>query len=123
MCLNSTVLAIAEDRLDAVFAALADPTRRGIVAQLTRGDATVGELAAPYRMSVQSISQHIKVLETAGLVSRSRVRQTRPCRLEATALGTAVSWIEEARHVWSDRMDRLDDHLRHLHHDEPAVRP
>jgi DNA-binding transcriptional ArsR family regulator len=123
MCLNSGMTALAEQRLDLVFAALADPTRRGIVARLTRGEATVGELAAPYRTSVQSISQHLKVLETAGLVSRSRVRQTRPCRLEPTALDTAMSWIEDARQLWSDRIDRLDEHLDQLQHGTRADRP
>jgi DNA-binding transcriptional ArsR family regulator len=112
--------ALREDRLDAVFAALADPTRRGIVSRLTRGEATVGELAAPYPMSVQSISQHLKVLENAGLVSRSRVRQTRPCRLEAAALQEAVSWIDEARQVWSDRLDRLEAHLQQLAQADPS---
>lgn len=107
------MIATGDDlRLDVVFGALANPTRRGIVSRLTHGEATVGELAAPYRMSVQSISQHLKVLENAGLISRGRVRQTRPCRLEAAALQEAVSWIEAARREWADRLDRLDARLQ-----------
>ncbi len=100
--------------LDAMFAALADPTRRSIVARLTRGDATVNELAEPFAMSVQAVSRHIQVLERAGLITRGRHRQTRPCRLEPDALRTAVDWIEDQRRLWSDRFDRLDQHLRTL---------
>jgi DNA-binding transcriptional ArsR family regulator len=105
---------IDDERLDAMFAALADRTRRDIVARLTRGEATVNELAAPYAMSVQAVSQHIGVLERCGLVSRSRHRQTRPCRLEPEALETAVSWIEHSRRTWAARMDQLEAHLDRL---------
>jgi DNA-binding transcriptional ArsR family regulator len=105
---------IDDERLDAVFAALADRTRRGIVARLSEGDATVGELAAPYAMSLQAVSQHIGVLERCGLVSRGRQRQTRPCRLEAETLDAAVSWLEDSRRTWADRMDRLEEHLARL---------
>jgi DNA-binding transcriptional ArsR family regulator len=109
------VVSTAEDeQLDAMFAALADRTRRDIVARLSQGEATVKELAAPYAMSVQAVSQHIGVLERCGLVSRGRHRQTRPCRLEPDALEMAMSWIEESRRVWADRMDRLDAHLARL---------
>src|SRR5579862_2628982 len=101
-------------RLDAMFAALADPTRRGIVAQLTGGEATVNELAAPYEISVQAVSQHLRVLEQAGLISRTRLRQTRPCRLEPAALDLAVGWIEQNRRMWSERFDKLDAHLRKI---------
>jgi DNA-binding transcriptional ArsR family regulator len=94
-----------------VFAALADRTRRDIVARLSRGEATVTELAAPYGMSLQAVSQHIGVLERSGLVSRGRHRQTRPCRLEPDVLAAAVSWIEESRRTWAERMDRLEAHL------------
>ncbi len=97
-----------------MFAALADPTRRDIVARLSRGEATVKELAAPYAMSLQAVSQHIGVLERCGLISRGRHRQTRPCRLDAAALGAASSWIEESRRVWAERMDRLETHLDQL---------
>jgi DNA-binding transcriptional ArsR family regulator len=105
---------IDDERLDAVFAALADRTRRGIVARLSEGDATVGELAAPYAMSLQAVSQHIGVLERCGLVSRGRHRQTRPCRLEAETLDAAVSWLEDSRRTWAERMDRLEEHLARL---------
>ena len=103
-----------KEQLDAMFGALADRTRRDIVARLSQGEATVKELAAPYAISLQAVSQHIGVLERCGLVSRSRHRQTRPCRLEAQALGAAVSWIEESRRAWVERMDRLETHLAHL---------
>jgi DNA-binding transcriptional ArsR family regulator len=100
-----------DERLDAMFAALADRTRRDIVARLSRGEATVKELAEPYGMSLQAVSQHIGVLERSGLVSRGRYRQTRPCRLEPEVLEAAVSWIEESRRAWAERMDRLEAHL------------
>jgi DNA-binding transcriptional ArsR family regulator len=105
---------IDDEQLDAMFAALADRTRRGIVARLSEGEATVKELAAPYAMTVQAVSQHIGVLERCGLVSRGRHRQTRPCRLEPEALEAAVSWIEHSRRVWAERMDRLEAHLGRL---------
>jgi DNA-binding transcriptional ArsR family regulator len=108
------VITVDDERLDAMFAALADRTRRDIVARLTEGDATVKELAAPYAMSVQAVSQHIGVLERCGLVSRGRHRQTRPCRLEPQALEAAVSWLEESRRVWAERVDRLEAHLDRL---------
>ncbi len=103
-----------DERLDAMFAALADRTRRDIVARLSQGEATVKELAAPYAMSLQAVSQHIGVLERCGLVSRSRHRQTRPCRLEPHALEAAGSWIEASRRAWAERMDRLETHLVRL---------
>ena len=103
-----------DERLDAMFAALADRTRRDIVARLSEGEATVKELAAPYAMSLQAVSQHIAVLERSGLVGRSRHRQTRPWRLEPEALEAAVSWIEESRRAWTERMDRLEAHLTRL---------
>ncbi|GGK81356.1 ArsR/SmtB family transcription factor [Mangrovihabitans endophyticus] len=100
-----------DQQLDALFTALSDRTRRDIVARLTIGDATVKELAEPYAMSMQAVSQHIRVLERSGLISRGRHRQTRPCRLEPAALESAASWVEESRRTWSERMDRLDSHL------------
>ncbi len=103
-----------DQRLDDLFTALGDRTRRGIVARLSAGEATVSELAEPYAMSLQAVSQHIRVLERSGLISQGRHRQTRPCRLEPAALETALSWIEESRRVWSDRVDRLETHLAHL---------
>jgi DNA-binding transcriptional ArsR family regulator len=113
--LNIAVATATENAdLDAMFAALADRTRRDIVARLSKGDATVNELAAPYSMSLQAVSQHIAVLERCGLVSRGRDRQMRPCRLEPKALDTVVSWVEDAKLVWAERMDRLDAHLSKL---------
>src|SRR5947209_13298870 len=105
---------VDDERLDAMFAALADRTRRDIVARLSAGEATVKELAAPYAMSLQAVSQHIGVLERCGLISRGRHRQTRPCRLEPQALEAAVSWIEQSRRAWTERMDRLEAHLERL---------
>src|SRR6266702_2225831 len=107
-------MTIAADQLDSTFAALADPTRRAIVARLARGDATVNELAAPFAMSLPGISKHLKVLERCGLISRSRNAQFRPCHLERGALDSAVSWIEENRWIWSERFDKLDEHLLHI---------
>jgi DNA-binding transcriptional ArsR family regulator len=107
--------AAVDDRLDATFAALADPTRRAIVARLAAGDATVNELAEPFRLSLPGISKHLKVLERSGLISRRRQAQFRPCHLERQALDAAVGWIEENRRLWSERFDKLDDHLRTLH--------
>jgi DNA-binding transcriptional ArsR family regulator len=105
------VVVVDDEQLDAMFAALADRTRRDIVYRLSRGEATVNELAAPYAMSLQAVSQHIQVLERCGLVSRGRHRQTRPCRLEPVALESAISWIEESRRLWAERMDNLEVHL------------
>ena len=105
-------------KLDAMFAALADPTRRSIVAHLTHGDATVNELAAPFAMSVQAVSRHIQVLERAGLVERGKHRQTRPCRLDPDALRAATDWIDEQRREWTDRLERLDQHLTRLQQEE-----
>ena len=105
---------LADHDLDAMFAALADPTRRSIVAHLTQGEATVNELAEPFAMSLQAVSRHIQVLERAGLISRSRLRQTRPCRLELDAFRTATDWIDDQRKVWSERLDRLGRHLTDL---------
>jgi DNA-binding transcriptional ArsR family regulator len=102
---------LVDEQLDALFTALSDRTRRDIVARLSAGDATVKDLAEPYAMSLQAVSQHIRVLERSGLISQGRHRQTRPCRLEPAALETALSWIEESRRTWSDRMDRLETHL------------
>jgi DNA-binding transcriptional ArsR family regulator len=105
---------VAEDRLDTTFTALADPTRRAIVARLARGDATVNELAAPFDMTLPGISKHLKVLERCGLISRTRRAQFRPCHLEGEVLDSALSWIEENRRVWKERFDKLDEHLHDL---------
>jgi DNA-binding transcriptional ArsR family regulator len=109
---------VEDQQLDAVFTALSDRTRRDIVVRLSAGEATVKELAGPYAMSLQAVSQHIRVLERSGLISQGRHRQTRPCRLEPAALETAFSWIEENRRTWSERMDRLESHLAHLQEGE-----
>jgi len=108
------VTAALEERLDATFAALADPTRRAIVARLAVGDATVNELAQPFDLSLPGISKHLKVLERSGLITRSRQAQFRPCHLQRQALDAAVDWIEANRRLWSERFDKLDDHLRAL---------
>src|ERR1700688_2033710 len=103
--------AVAQDQLDATFTALADPTRRAIVARLAQGDATVNELAAPFDLTLPGISKHLKVLERCGLISRTRRAQFRPCHLEWDALESAVSWLEDNRRVWAERFDKLDEHL------------
>ena len=107
-----------QERLDATFAALADPTRRAIVARLARGDATVNELAGPFEMTLPAISKHLKMLERCGLISRTRQAQFRPCHLERAALDGAVEWIEEHRRVWTERFDKLDAHLHDIQADQ-----
>jgi DNA-binding transcriptional ArsR family regulator len=102
------------ERLDAAFAALADPTRRAIIARLAKGDATVMELAEPFDMSQPAISKHLKVLERAGLVSRGRDAQRRPCRLEAAPLRELTDWLERFREQWEARFQRLDNLLEEL---------
>ena len=109
---------LEDPRLDAVFAALSDRTRRDIVARLSAGEATVKELAEPYAMTVQAVSQHLRVLERSGLISRGRHRQSRPCRLEPEALVAAVGWLEESRRQWAQRMDRLETHLASMQEQE-----
>jgi DNA-binding transcriptional ArsR family regulator len=102
------------EQLDAMFSALSDSTRRAIVARLAVGDATVNELAEPFKLSLPGISKHLKVLERSGLISRGRQAQFRPCHLELQALDVAAGWIEENRRLWSERFDKLDQHLRTL---------
>jgi DNA-binding transcriptional ArsR family regulator len=106
-------------RLDATFAALADPTRRAILARLARGEATVMELVAPFKMSQPAISKHLKVLERAGLISRARDAQRRPCRIEARPLAEANAWLEGYRQLWEANFDRLDDLLDELKQKKP----
>ena len=108
------------DRLDEAFMALADPTRRAIVARLARGDATVTELAEPFSISMPAISKHLKVLERSGLISRSRQAQTRPCHLEREPLDAAIDWIEASRRLWNARFDKLEAHLRDLQDTPPG---
>ena len=105
---------MAVDRLSAVFGALADPTRRAILTRLTEGDATVAELAAPFRVSQSAISQHLKVLERAGLITRGRSAQWRPSRLEMAPLDEATDWIGRYREAWRGRFDRLDVEIQRL---------
>jgi DNA-binding transcriptional ArsR family regulator len=100
------------DQVDKAFAALADPTRRAILARLAKGEATVNELVAPFGLTQPAISKHLKVLERAGLISRGRVAQTRPCRLETGPLKAAAEWIEAYRYLWEDSFNRLDAHLK-----------
>ena len=102
------------DPLSTTFAALADPTRRAILARLATGEATVNELAEPFDVTLQAISKHLKVLERAGLITRGRNAQYRPCRLEAAPLDGAVDWIERHREIWKERFDQLEDHLRDI---------
>jgi len=102
------------DCLSNTFAALADPTRRAILARLAKGELSVGELARPFKISGPAITKHLKVLQRVGLISRSRRAQWRPCRLEAKPLEDAAAWIEDYRHYWEERFDRLDDYLADL---------
>jgi DNA-binding transcriptional ArsR family regulator len=108
------------DHLSLTFSALADPTRRAILARLAEGETTVTELAAPFEMTLPAVTKHLKVLERAGLVIRGREAQWRPCRLEAKPLQEAVSWIEQYRQFWEERLDRLEDYLRELQLQEQA---
>ncbi|GGF26310.1 transcriptional regulator [Aliidongia dinghuensis] len=102
------------DPLSVTFSALADPTRRAILARLARGEASVTELARPFRMSQPAISRHLKVLEQAGLISRSRVAQRRPCRLETQPLEEIALWVEHYRRFWTETFDRLGEHLEQI---------
>jgi DNA-binding transcriptional ArsR family regulator len=105
---------MSPDRLSTTFAALADPTRRAILARLVAGEASVTELAEPFAMSLPAISKHLKVLERAGLIARGREAQWRPCRLEAGPLKDAAEWLERYRRFWEESLDRLERYLREL---------
>jgi DNA-binding transcriptional ArsR family regulator len=105
---------MVNDRLTTTLAALADPTRRAILARLSTGQTTVTELAKPFDMSLPAISKHLKVLERAGLIARSREAQWRPCRLDAGPMKEVAEWIEHYRHFWEDSFDRLDEYLTEL---------
>jgi DNA-binding transcriptional ArsR family regulator len=113
-------MAIDEDRLDETFAALANSTRRAILARLADGAATVNELAGPFEMTLPAISKHIKVLERAGLVVRGRQAQYRPCALDAAPLEEVSTWAEQYRPVWEARFDRMDDYLTQLRQQRKA---
>jgi DNA-binding transcriptional ArsR family regulator len=110
---------MSPDPLSATFAALADPTRRAILARLTTGEASVTELAEPFDMSMPAISKHLKVLERAGLIARGREAQWRPCRLEAAPLREVSDWIEHYRLFWEQSLDRLEAYLREMKRREP----
>jgi DNA-binding transcriptional ArsR family regulator len=105
---------VASDRLSATFGALADPTRRAILARLALGEMTVTELAAPFPMTLPAVTKHLKVLQHAGLITRGRNAQWRPCRIDAQPLRAAAAWMEPYRRIWEAKLDRLDDYLRDL---------
>ncbi|HME28883.1 MAG TPA: metalloregulator ArsR/SmtB family transcription factor [Pseudolabrys sp.] len=105
---------MATDRLSCTFAALADPTRRAILARLALGETSVLRLAEPFDMSLPAVSKHLKVLERAGLITRTRDAQMRPCRIDVRALKEADEWLEEYRRLWEERLDRLDSYLKVL---------
>jgi DNA-binding transcriptional ArsR family regulator len=114
---------MAVDQLSGTFAALADPTRREILARLAEGEATVNELAEPFPITVQAVSQHLKVLERAGLITRGRAAQLRPSRLEGTALKDATEWLERYRRFWDVSFDQLDARLRASEKNDPGSEP
>jgi DNA-binding transcriptional ArsR family regulator len=107
------------DRLSSTFSALADPTRRAILARLALGETSVSELAKPFEISLPAVSKHLKVLEQAGLIARGREAQWRPCRIEPQALKTVDEWLEEYRRLWEQRLDRLEEYLRTLTGSDP----
>jgi DNA-binding transcriptional ArsR family regulator len=114
---------MSTDHLTTIFSALADPTRRAILARLTAGEASVTELAEPFEMSMPAISKHLKVLERAGLIARGREAQWRPCRLEAEPLKEAADWLESYRRFWEQSFDRLGEYLRELQSKEEQHDP
>lgn len=105
---------MATDHLSTTFLALADPTRRAILGRLIKGECSVTELAAPFDMSLPAVSKHLRMLERAGLITRTREAQWRPCRLDASPLQDVAEWAEQYRHLWQQRLDRLDQHLKHM---------
>ena len=118
---------MAADELSVTFAALADPTRRAILARLAEGEATVLELAEPFQLSLPGVSKHLKVLQHAGLITQGRRAQWRPCRIAPQPLKDVSDWVERYRHIWEERFDRLDEYLSELQHTDsrrpPADRP
>jgi DNA-binding transcriptional ArsR family regulator len=111
------------DHLSTTFAALADPTRRAILAQLSQGERSVNEIAQPFALSLPAISKHLKVLEQAGLIARGRRAQWRPCRLEAAPLKDASDWIEHYRRFWEESFDRLDEYLARIQKEQKKEKP
>jgi DNA-binding transcriptional ArsR family regulator len=118
---NDMVNSSPGDPLSATFAALADPTRRAILARLAAGECSVSDLAAPFDMSLPAVSKHIRVLERAGLVAKGRDAQWRPCRLEPGPLKEVADWAERYRRIWEARLDRLDDYLKQLQQNSPQT--
>jgi len=114
---------VSPDRLSSTFSALADPTRRAILARLALGETSVTELARPFDMSLPGISKHLKVLERAGLIARGREAQWRPCRLEGGPLRDVVGWLEHYRRFWDDSLDRLDEYLQEMQEKRPEGGP
>lgn len=114
-----TNAALDDARLDETFAALSNSTRRAILARLSDGEASVSDLAAPFDLTLPAISKHIKVLEHAGLITRGRRAQFRPCTIDAAALAEVASWAEQYRHIWDDRFDRMDDYVQKLQNTQP----
>ncbi len=110
------------DRLSLIFAALADPTRRAILARLASGETSVTELAEPFEMSLPAVSKHLKVLENAGLIARGRDAQWRPCRIDAAPLKEVADWADRYRRFWDDSFDRLDDYLKKMQKEKKDVR-
>ena len=108
------------DHLSTTLSALADPTRRGILARLSLGEATVSELAEPYDMSMAAVSKHLKVLDKAGLISRGKEAQWRPCKLEAAPMAEVADWVENYRRFWEESLDRLGDYLAELQKGDPG---
>jgi DNA-binding transcriptional ArsR family regulator len=109
------------DALSTTFAALADPTRRAILARLSQGEASVGDLSKPFSMSAPAVTKHLKVLQRAGLISQSRQAQWRPCKLQAKPLMEAADWVAQYRQHWEERLDRLEDYLQALQADPPIA--
>ena len=107
-----------DDRLSQIFAALANSTRRAILARLAEGEATVNELAEPFNMSLPAISKHIKVLERVGLITQGQKAQYRPCTIDVTPLKEISNWTEQYRHIWEARFDRMDDYINQLNNKE-----
>src|SRR5277367_1378758 len=116
--MNESAINQSGDQLSATFAALADPTRRAILARLSAGEASVTELAAPFAMSLPAISKHLKVLRNAGLISRGRDAQWRPCRLEGAPLRNAAGWLENYRRFWEESFEQLDKYLTEVQKQE-----
>lgn len=110
--MTTAIATLDDERLDETFAALANSTRRAILARLAEGEASVNDLADPFDLTLPAVSKHIKVLEHAGLITRSRRAQFRPCTIAAAPLADVAGWAEQYRHIWDDRFDRMDDYVR-----------